>query len=98
MRELGGYVYILTNRPFGRLYVGVTADLIARITAHRERRGAIHSKRYNLDRLVHYERFEDIREAIVREKALKKWLRLWKLRLISEHNPDWTDLYPTLNG
>ncbi|MEP7351167.1 MAG: GIY-YIG nuclease family protein [Sphingorhabdus sp.] len=98
MRENGGYVYIMTNKPFGRHYVGVTADIIARVTAHRERRGSAHCKRWNLDKLVYFERFEDIREAIAREKAMKKWLRLWKLRMISEHNPKWDDLFLTLNG
>jgi putative endonuclease len=88
----------MANKPFGRVYIGVTADIIARVTAHKENRGSIHCKRYNLHKLVYLEHHDDIRDAIAREKALKKWLRLWKLRQISEHNPNWDALYPTLNG
>lgn len=94
----GGYVYIMTNKPFGRLYVGVTADIAARVTTHKEGGGSIHCKRYNLHRLVYIEQHASIEDAIAREKAMKKWLRQWKLRLVSEANPNWDDLYDSLNG
>lgn len=92
----GGWVYIVTNRPNGTLYVGVTGDLARRATEHRT--GAVEgfARRYGLKRLVHVEHHPDMREAIRREKAIKTWRRAWKVRLIHENNPDWTDLYDTL--
>ncbi len=92
------YVYIMTNRPMGILYVGVTNNLPARIFAHRSGTGSAFCKKWSLNKLVYAEPFDRIDEAIVREKALKKWNRIWKLRLISEANPDWIDLFETLNG
>jgi putative endonuclease len=94
----GGYVYIMTNKPFGRLYIGVTANLPERIFSHREGRGSDHCRKFNLHRLVYMEPYNTIEEAIAREKAMKKWLRVWKLRLISEANPEWADLYERLNA
>lgn len=94
----GGYVYIITNRPFGVLYTGVTADIAARITAHRQRTGSKFARKWSCSRLVHVEWHDEIEDAIRREKAVKKWLRLWKLRLIAEHNPNWDDLFETING
>ncbi len=92
----GGWVYIVPNRPNGTLYVGVTGDLARRATEHRT--GAVEgfSRRYGLKRRVHAEHHPDMREAIRREKAIKRWPRAWKVRLIHQHNPDWTDLYDTL--
>ena len=98
MLELGGYVYIMANKPLGRIYIGVTASIHERVTAHKEGRGSAHCKPWKLDKLVYIERHETILEAITREKAMKKWLRLWKLRLVSEHNPNWDDLFLTING
>lgn len=98
MDEKGGYVYVMANKPFGRVYIGVTANLAERVFAHKEGRGSTHCKRWNLHDLVYIERHETIQEAIAREKAMKKWLRLWKLRLVSEHNPNWNDLYLTISG
>jgi putative endonuclease len=94
--EKGGWVYILTNKPNGTLYVGVTSDLARRIHDHRQ--GAVEgfTKRYNLHRLVHVERHETIELAIQRESRLKKWPRTWKIDLIVSHNPDWRDLYDSL--
>lgn len=91
-----GYVYILASQTNGTLYIGVTSDLIRRIWEHKE--GVIEgfSKQYGLKMLVWYEVHEDIAEAIKREKALKKWNRKWKLRVIEESNPDWRDLYTEL--
>jgi putative endonuclease len=92
----GGYVYIVTNRRNGTLYVGVTSDLPRRAFEHRE--GVIDgfTKRYGLKRLVYYEDFDDIRDAIQREKNMKHWPRAWKVRLIHAMNPDWSDLYEML--
>ncbi|HWI85712.1 MAG TPA: GIY-YIG nuclease family protein [Sphingomonas sp.] len=88
----GGWTYIMTNKPRGTLYVGVTADLSARITQHRDGRGSAFCKRYNLTNLVLAEPHTTIEGAIMREKALKAWQRAWKIRLIEEANPDWRDL------
>jgi putative endonuclease len=93
MEPKGGWVYIMTNRPFGVLYIGVTADLIRRAYEHRTGAAKSFSKRYNLARLVYFERHEDILMAIAREKAMKKWRREWKVELIETANPGWNDLY-----
>ena len=90
------YVYIVTNKCEGTLYIGVTSDLLKRIYEHRT--GAVDgfTKRYNLHHLVYYEVFEDITAAIAREKQLKKYLRQWKLDLITKANPHWQDLYESI--
>ena len=92
----GGYVYIMTNELSGTLYIGVTADLVARVTQHCDGTGSDFCKRYGLNRLVYAEHYDRIEEAIWREKALKAWRRGWKLDLIEKTNPEWADLYPTL--
>ena len=89
----GGWVYIMTNGPHGTLYIGVTADLAARATQHREGRGSRFCVEHGLVRLVHAEWYDEIEAAIAREKAMKKWKRQWKLRLIRRCNPHWDDLY-----
>ena len=94
----GGWVYIMTNAPFGTLYLGVTADLPARVEQHRTGKGSRFCKRYGLTRLVYCEPYERIEEAIAREKAMKAWQRSWKTRLIEEANPEWADLYEHLLG
>ena len=88
-----GYVYIVTNKPFGTLYIGVTSDLVKRIWEHKEKKIDGFTKKYNLTRLVYYEIHERIDEAIHREKQMKEWNRNWKLRQIIDKNPDWKDLY-----
>ena len=88
----GGFVYIMTNRPAGVLYIGVTADLLRRIHQHRSGQGSSFCRRYGLDRLVLVEEYPTIEEAIVREKRLKKWERAWKIAFIEAANPDWQDL------
>ena len=93
----GGWVYLMTNRRNGTLYLGVTANLAARAWQHREGVVEGFTKRYGLTRLVWYERFEDIRDAIQREKTMKHWPRAWKVRLIHAMNPEWEDLYEMLN-
>lgn len=94
----GGWVYIMSNRAHGTLYIGVTADLAARITAHREGRGSAFCRQYGLARLVYVERHEAIEDAIAREKAMKRWKRQWKLKLIRQQNPDWRDLFDLINA
>ncbi len=89
----GGWVYIMTNRPNGTLYTGVTSQLVRRVFDHREGMIDGFTKRYGLKRLVYFERHEDIREAIAREKVVKKWPRAWRVRLIVAGNPGWEDLY-----
>ena len=93
----GGYTYILTNKPFGILYIGVTADLASRMALHRSGQGSLFVKKWQLRRLVLIEAHDRIDDAIAREKALKNWNRVWKLRLISESNPNWDDLFETVN-
>ena len=93
-----GWVYIMTNRAFGTLYIGVTANLPARVHQHRHGEGSVFCKRYGLTRLVYAEEHGRIDEAIAREKAVKKWLRRWKLQLIERDNPEWEDLYAHIVG
>jgi putative endonuclease len=87
------YVYILTNKRNGTLYIGVTSDLVRRV--HEHKKGLIDgfTKRYGTKMLVYYEATESVTAAITREKQLKKWNRKWKLKLIEEFNPEWKDLY-----
>jgi putative endonuclease len=92
----GGYIYILSNRPNGILYLGVTNDLIRRVFEHREGVVKGFSKAYGLKRLVYYEQYDDIRIAIQRERTMKHWPRAWKVRLINGFNRAWDDLYPAL--
>lgn len=94
--EHGGWVYIMTNGPHGTLYIGVTAHLAERITQHKLGKGSDFCRIYGLTLLVFAEHHADIREAIAREKAMKKWNRQWKLKLICEANPDWRDLSGTI--
>ena len=93
---MGGWVYFTTNRRDGTLYVGVTSNLPRRAFEHREGCVKGFTQRYALKRLVYYEYFDDIRDAIQREKPIKHWPRAWKVRLIHAANPEWDDLYDTL--
>jgi putative endonuclease len=88
----GGWVYILTNKPRGTLYIGVTADLPRRLEEHRLSLRPSFAARYNLDKLVWCEFIEDIAVAIQRETSIKRWLRAWKIELIERSNPEWRDL------
>lgn len=87
------YVYILASKKSGTLYIGVTNNLIRRVYEHKEGLFEGFTKKYNVKILVYYEIHTDIREAIKREKAMKKWLRKWKIELIEKMNPNWDDLY-----
>jgi putative endonuclease len=91
-----GYVYILTNKKDGTLYVGVTSDLSKRIHEHKTKPVSSFTKTYNLDKLVYYEVSDSIVQAITREKQLKNWHRQWKIDLIERNNPDWNDLYESI--
>ena len=93
---LGGWVYIVTNRPNGALYVGVTSDLARRLWEHREGVADGFTKKYGLKRLVWAERHDDIQSAIQREHNLKHWPRAWKVQLILAGNPGWNDLHDQL--
>ena len=90
----GGFTYILTNRAYGVLYVGVTADIVQRIWLHRNGKGSKFCRRFGIDRLVLMEEYPTIHEAIVREKQLKNWQREWKIELIEAMNPEWLDMLP----
>jgi len=92
----GGWVYIMTNRPNGTLYVGVTADLPRRFWEHRQGAADGFTKKYDLKRLVYAEPHDTIEAAIQREKNIKHWPRKWKVRLILDTNPDCDDLYDQL--
>ena len=94
---MAGYVYIMSNRKNGPLYTGVTANLGARIYQHKTGEGSTFCRRYGLTRLVFCEDHDRIDDAIAREKQIKKWRRAWKIRLIEGMNPDWDDLYQSLN-
>ena len=92
----GGWTYVMTNRVRGVLYVGVTADLPARIHQHRSGQGSDFCARYKLGRLVLAEPHATIAEAIAREKALKAWKRSWKIDLVEVINPQWHDQFETI--
>jgi putative endonuclease len=89
----GGWVYIMTDRYRGTMYVGVTANLAARIYQHRNGAGSDFCHRYGLTRLVWAEHGETIDDCIAHEKRLKRWHRDWKFALIERGNPDWHDLF-----
>jgi putative endonuclease len=92
------YVYLLASRRHGTLYLGVTNDLVRRAHEHKTKAIAGFSEKYSVDRLVWFETYDDPTTAITREKALKKWRRDWKIRLIEEQNPEWRDLFPGIVG
>ena len=95
-RDRHFYVYILASRVGGTLYIGVTNDLVRRVHEHKTKAAEGFTEKYGVNRLVHFEQFDDIENAIRREKRLKKWNRDWKIRLIEENNPNWDDLYPSI--
>jgi len=92
----GGYVYIMTNKRGGVLYIGVTADIAARIFQHKTGRGSAFCRKCGLTMLVLAEEYPTIEEAIAREKAMKAWKRQWKIELIEASNPNWDDLAPNI--
>lgn len=88
----------MTNGAHGTLYIGVTSNLAARITAHRQGRGSQFCQKHGLTRLVYLEEYDRIEDALAREKAMKRWKRQWKLKLIRALNPDWNDLFEQINA
>jgi putative endonuclease len=92
------YVYLLASRKNGTLYLGVTNDLIRRVHQHKSKTVPGFSSRYDVNRLVWFEAYDDPAIAIAREKDIKKWRRLWKVRLIDRANPAWNDLSEGLSN
>jgi putative endonuclease len=89
----GYYVYILTSKRNGTLYICVTNDLLRRIYEHKNDLIDGFTKKYQVKQLVYFESTNDIQSALTREKRLKKWKRKWKIELIEKSNPKWNDLY-----
>ena len=96
MRCPTGYVYILASRRNGTLYTGVTNDVARRVWEHKHDLIEGFTREYQVHRLVYFEEHHDIRDAIMREKQIKKCKRAWKIRLIEGRNPEWRDLYDEL--
>ena len=92
-RDASIAVYIMTNKPYGTLYIGVTSRFEARLVEHRGKHLKGFTQRYGLTRLVWYETHDEMTAAIHREKRLKEWPRQWKINLIESDNPHWDDLY-----
>ena len=89
----GGYVYMMANVTNKVLYVGVTSDLKRRITEHKEGSASKFTRKYRCHKLVYFECYSDIEQAIAREKRLKHYNREWKDKLIEGVNPEWRDLF-----
>jgi putative endonuclease len=92
------YVYLLASKKHGTLYLGVTNDIVRRVFQHRTKATGGFTARYDVNKLVWFEVYDDVITAITREKELKKWRRDWKIRLIEETNPNWDDLYPGISN
>jgi putative endonuclease len=90
---MSSHVYIMANKKHETLYIGVTADLKRRVTQHKESRIPGFTQKYNIHSLVYFEEHTDIRDAITREKQLKKWNRAWKIKLVERRNLEWRDLF-----
>lgn len=86
-------VYMLASQRNGTLYVGVTSNLVQRVWQHKEGLAEGFTKKYGVKLLVWYEQHETMESAIMREKAIKEWQRVWKIKLIEQANPAWDDLY-----
>jgi putative endonuclease len=87
------YVYILASRSGGAIYTGVTNDLLRRVYEHKKGRVPGHTKRYGINKLVYFEVYDSIYQALQREKNIKHWPRAWKTRLIGQGNAEWRDLF-----
>lgn len=88
-----GYTYILTNKNLTVLYVGATKDLKNRIDCHKDGKGAVFTKKYNVTILIYFEVFDNYHDAFAREKQLKNWHKEWKWNLAKISNPELKDLY-----
>ncbi len=91
-------VYILASKPHGTLYIGVTGDIVSRITQHKSGEVPGFTSKYGVKTLVWFDYFGEVDSAIQREKTMKKWPRNWKINLIERDNPYWQDLYLRLLG
>ncbi|WP_415889757.1 GIY-YIG nuclease family protein [Neptuniibacter sp. SY11_33] len=89
-------IYILSSKPQGTLYIGVTSNLSQRIWQHKNDFIEGFTKRYQAHQLVYFELHETMQNAITREKQMKAWKRQWKINLIETQNPNWADLYSTI--
>ena len=87
------YVYIVSSQKNGTLYVGVTNNLAKRVYEHKKNLISGFTEKYKVHNLVYFEKYNDIDEAILREKRIKRWKRNWKIKLIEKNNPEWEDIY-----
>lgn len=92
MKDHNYYVYILASQKNGTIYIGVTGEIIRRISLHKSAKIKGFTKKYGVNILVYYEHYKYVYDALNREKQLKKWNRAWKLKLIEKDNPNWEDL------
>lgn len=92
------YIYMMSNKKNGTLYIGFTGNLEKRVWEHKNKTMDGFTKKYDLENLVYYEIYDNPEHAIKREKRLKLYLRQWKIGLIEKNNPDWIDLYPSFYG
>jgi putative endonuclease len=92
------FVYMLASKRNGTLYLGMTSNLLKRVYEHKNNLIERFSKRYNVHTLVYYEVYNNVYDAIAREKSIKKWKRSWKIGLLEKSNPEWKDLYHDLSG
>jgi putative endonuclease len=95
---MSAYIYILANKKNGTIYTGVTNDIVRRVFEHRQGFVERFSKKYDVKRLVYFDSFESIYDAITMEKRIKRWRREWKLALIEKLNPVWQHLYEQLTS
>ena len=91
------YLYILASERNGTLYIGVTNNLLKRVWEHKNKFVQGFTNKYTVDKLIYYEIFEDINEAILRETQMKRWKREWKIELIEKDNTEWIDLYEEMS-
>jgi len=92
------FVYMLASRKNSTLYIGVTNNLLNRVHQHKTNLVEGFTEKYGVHRLVYFEQYGDIRDAINREKRMKRWKRQWKINLIEKDNPEWKDLFDELTA
>ena len=90
------WVYIMASRPRGTLYIGLTEDIRRRAREHRGSRGSVFTRKYAVKSLVWFEEISDSKAAVQRERTMKEWPRAWKINLVERANPEWHDLWSTL--
>ncbi len=89
-------IYILANKRNGTVYIGSTSNLVKRVYEHQQKLVAGFTSTYDVNQLVYYEQYDNPLAMVMRERQLKKWNRLWKLKLIESMNPNWQDLCSTI--